>query len=216
MIIIPKNFSRWISDASIDTEAWLDSVAKRLDLQIDATWDDHPSIVEAINHSRASRGLEGVAEYRCRDNVYNYETDFNQIFTFTLYTVSESSDYFYDSEAYLAVCLHRGGDARANYSAPVVYKLKECPAERFYHCQLSWTVTDAETNEDLDRKGYFSAGYCQYPTSELERIILESDADDDDKLNSWQDGSYLCRINYKDSITDEIQVRIAKLTPTYY
>lgn len=202
-INIPDNGCRWLCDASIDTEAWLQSIGEEVE------WLDNPCFADpfgastdsvAVKHGveliHAEENDEDEADYRheSTDNVYNHENEFSEIFVFSVYapepTVRCRCDWFYADSVYIVVSTHRGGDARCNYGGNRCFRVDSPADAGFFDWCLNWfvEVLDAEgETEWKDTEGRFSCGYSQLPTSEVARFIgekltecgiLEPDGDD--------------------------------------
>jgi hypothetical protein len=180
-IISPADHSPYLCDAAIDTDAFLaTTLGPELDLDIPLDWDNDPEIP-------AAAGCPGYVELH-RDNVYNNEQDFSAIFTFTVFGPEDSADWIWsDEDLIVAVCLHRGGDARGNYGGPQIYRASNLAECGFLEWKLGFAVYSPD-GENLDEDGRFSAGYSACPSSELENA-LDSDS------GSWLDGEYHATID---------------------
>lgn len=206
----PKDGSRYLCDASINTEAWLERIGVKVASLRDetASWDNDLEVLLMVNHDhntslKYDAEEAEILEWRYRDNVYNHENDFDQIFTFSIYTYGDGSDYLYHDTAYVAVCLHRGGDARGNYGNVVVYKLNQCVAESgFLDWCIGWYVTD-DSEKLIDNDGRYDVGYSNNPTNLLESEL----ATDTDDSFEWKDGYFSAVLETKNTEKPTIKVR---------
>jgi hypothetical protein len=210
IINLPENESRWINDASINTEAWLKHIGKEINLEQSIEWDNDLEawlFLNRLHNEMSNNDAEDaeVVQYRSRDNVYNHENDFSDIFTYTIYTVGDNGDYLYHDDAYVAVCLHRGGDARGNYGNVKLYRLRGSVADSgFLDWMLGWYVEDAVTGENLDLDGMYGIGYSNNPTHHLEGHFAK---EDDDTPYAWKDGAFHAILETKNTERPTIAVR---------
>lgn len=88
LIESPKNGSTYLWDASINTNAWLNELfGEPLNLDIPKeAWDNDP-VVRGLCEDHASiEANESIQLVEAtRENVYNGENDFNQVFTFSVF-----------------------------------------------------------------------------------------------------------------------------------
>lgn len=185
MIATPNDGPGWACDAAIETEAWLEAVTDcevtdRLDLDDSFDgWDDSREVCEAIHFYRCAEEDEPTRfEPVHRDNVYNQENDFADVFTFTVYADPSANEWCY-RECFIAVCTHQGGDVRGNYGPVRVFHV-DSPAESgFLDWVLGWHVdgADERTNERL------SPGYSAHPSTELYDLM-------GGERGEWRDGSF--------------------------
>jgi len=171
LIHVPKNGPGYLSDASINTKGWIDAKlgsALRVDWPSgeQPEWDNSPEILEYLEQRE---GREYKLEFR--DNVYNSQNDFNQVFTFSVYIPADSEDWIYEDGAYVALCLHKGGDTRGNYTHASLYKPRDVLGESgFTDWVLGWDVRDGKKNAIASADRY-EVGYSNHPTSELNRFL---------------------------------------------
>tara|TARA_R100001460_G_scaffold5435_12_gene15174 strand:- start:420 stop:1082 length:663 start_codon:yes stop_codon:yes gene_type:complete len=202
-LTIPADGSRYLCDVAIDTEAWLAAVlgdpvddtvnCNGVELWPDGVpdWDHDDAILYAV---RLHTEKPGYASYErvFRDNVYNREQDFGAIFTFSVYSTSD--DWYYDDDAYVAVCLHKGGDARGNYGRPTLYKADNLAESGFLDWMVGWYVTDA--NEEPHRiNDKVCHAYDSNPTCLLESMLDGVPTDSEGAPGIWKDGSYHATID---------------------
>lgn len=171
MIKDAPEFSRWICDAAIDTVPFLEAcLGEEIEADSLGDWDNSDEILEAIHSVAGEPYVQAV-----RDNCYNSENDFSDQFTFTVYVPerNEGGEWYYDSDAYIAVCIHLGGDVRGNYSGPRLFRA-DCVAETGF---LDWVVGfTMETRDDAgdwdrddSREGEeCGVGYHSHPSSHVE------------------------------------------------
>lgn len=127
-----------------------------------------------------------------RDNTYNNENDLSSQINWTIWTDEDSNDdwCYPRGRAFIALCIHQGGDVRGNYGACQVFEWEGADSG-FLDYQLGWVVErcfdDEETTphdiEDFDDEWATliealaksderltercSVGYSQCPSSEL-------------------------------------------------
>ena len=181
----PEDGNTWLYDASIDTEAFLKHVLGAeihdlFDEEFDegAGWDHDEQVKLAIEKR------EGVSYFHnARGNVYNNENDFSDIFTYSVYIPlhNNSGDWLYSDDAYVAVCLHQGGDVRGNYGGVRVFKADNLVESGFLDWTLGWYCEDL--SEDENEK--LSTGYSSCPTSELESTYGDKGV--------WKDGAFIIK-----------------------
>lgn len=86
-----------------------------------------------------------------RDNVYNNENSFDTIFTWSIWTPEDCPDWVWHDGVYVAICLHRGGDARANYGTASLYRVDDSLGDsNFLDWVLGWHVEDCDTDITID------------------------------------------------------------------
>ena len=182
-IITPAPGTTWLSDAAINTEEWLDRVfdngidlfdLSEYDEDDDVEWDHSQDLQDIIENTY---GYIHVS----RDNVYNHENDFSQLFTYSIYVPADNEDDWMYGPAIVAVCLHYGGDARGNYGAPRLYRTEALADSEFFDWMLGWHVTDEE-GERIDDSDDYCAGHSANPT-----CALEDDLDLDNDTEEWAD-----------------------------
>lgn len=202
---IPADGSRYLYDVSINRDVW---IAKVLGHATDGEplqlayvgedlpqWDNDPEILAAVKNNAMGSDYPDAdtIEEQVRDNVYNNEQDFDNVFTWTVYAPTTSGDWVYAPYAYVAICRHVGGDPRGAYHCADVYRVDDALAENgFCDWVVGWYVVDAETNSPIERAEDYAVGYAQHPTSELEQALDNEDPDDP---FTWKDGAYRARIN---------------------
>ena len=202
IIQTPKDECTYLWDASINTSAWLTNLfGEPLDLDIpNEAWDDDRSVRALCeNHAsvEASESIRLVSTMR--DNVYNRENDFDQVFTFSVYsTINDADEWFYGNDAvYIAVCLHLGGDVRGNYGNVQVFRCDDTDkALNFLNWVISWYVVRASDGEPIEQNDRFQIGFAQNPTSELESA-LDGDCDEN---GEWKEGAFHAKIDGEEVI----------------
>lgn len=174
IIRTPADGCKYLCDAAIATDPFLEAtLGSPLDLDIAPDWDNDPEIP-------AAAGFPDYVEL-ARDNVYNCEQDFSAIFTFTVFGPADCGDWLYADDLIVAVCLHRGGDARGNYGGPQYYRASNLAECGFLEWKLGFSVF-APDGENLDEDGRFGCGYSSCPTSALEDAL--------DGPGYWYKGEY--------------------------
>ena len=197
IIQTPKDECTYLWDASINTQAWLTNLfGEPLDLDIPNEAWDNDSMVRGLCEDHASveanESIQLVSAMR--DNVYNGENDFNQVFTFSVYSTIEDKDewYFGKDAVYIAVCLHLGGDVRGNYGNVQVFRCDDSDkALYFLDWMIGWHVIRASDGEPIEQNDRFQIGYAQNPISELESA-LDGDCDEN---GEWIDGAFHAKID---------------------
>ena len=199
LIETPKNGCTYLWDASINTNAWLSQLfGEPLDLDIPNEAWDNDSVVRGLCEDHASIEANESTQLieATRENVYNGENDFNQVFTFTIYsTIDDKDEWYYGNDAvYIAVCLHLGGDVRGNYGNAKVYRCDDVykdALQYFLDWTIGWHVVRANNGESIEENDRFQIGYAQNPTSELESAL---DGDHDEK-GEWIDGAFHAKMD---------------------
>ena len=202
IIQTPKDECTYLWDVSIDTQAWLTNLfGEPLDLDIpNEAWDDDRSVRALCENHASVEANESIRLVSAmRDNVYNGENDFNQVFTFSVYSTTDDADeWFYGNDAvYVAVCLHLGGDVRGNYGNVQVFRCDDSDkALNFLNWVISWYVVRASDGEPIEQNDRFQIGYAQNPTSELESA-LDGDYCEN---GEWIDGAFHAKIDGEEVI----------------
>ena len=200
IITTPESGTGYLHDANLDTQAW---IAERLGKEVEPLpsamesdedepeWDhDMFGKVQALVNAEAVENEEEPKEYvrASRDNVYNHENDFSDVFTYTIYVSKEDHhrDWIWNQDAaFIAICLHKGGDVRGNYGMPKLYRLDDSIGDsNFLYWVIGWYVVNAETGDPVDNADRFSVGYASNPGCELAKHL-----DNDDK-GEWIDGAF--------------------------
>lgn len=187
MIDTPRDGKTDLTDASIDTKAWIrDKLGRPLEI------DDEEAGADWGNNAEAGRALETLTGEPMvkvvTENVYNTENDFNQIFVFSVWLresdkQADRGEWYYSDEAYVAVNLHHGGDARGNYGATEFYKASDLGENGFLDWVLGWYVVDADTEEPVEEADEFQIGYASNPTYQLEKWLGKGEGE-------WKDSAY--------------------------
>ena len=143
MIIIDK---QWPDCTAINTELFIqrtighnnpENGIELPDVIHDAEWSDERDLITQFISDRESTPYKSVY----RDNVYNHENDFSNVFVFEVFASADCSDWCYSGDIYVSVSVHRGGDVRGNYGSTKLYKIADCIAESgFLDWALGWDV----------------------------------------------------------------------------
>lgn len=109
-----------------------------------------------------TKGYQQVA----RDNVYNYDNDFDQVFIYEVYVPKDQStdEWYYADDAVAVWYIHTGCDVRGGYSDPMFVDFTKMCDEVMpvdWQCSLFSEDLDEAERERL----YF--GYSGYPLGEL-------------------------------------------------
>lgn len=197
IITTPENGTGYLYDASLDTQAWLtEKLCEEIAIPEIAgveqpEWDhDLLAHVQSLVNAEAVENEEDPKEYVQvhRDNVYNHENDFSDVFTYTIYVSKEDHDrdwVWNRDAAFIAVCLHKGGDVRGNYGMPKLYRIDDSIGDSgFLDWVMGWHVVNAETGDPVENSDRFSVGYASNPGCELAKHL-----DNDDK-GEWIDGAF--------------------------
>lgn len=171
---------------AINTEAWLtETLGKPIELPDavhNADWSDEAQ--EIIQFLAEKTGVEYYAVHR--DNVYNHENSFSNIFVYEIFAPAGCRDWAYTDDTYVSINVHRGGDARAHYGATRLYKIDCIGETNFFEWSIGWrfyTLAD-DFLEQISEKT--SCGYSSYPWGELTDVVHE-------KTIRWSD-KYQCFI----------------------
>lgn len=173
-------------------------------------------------------------EVVARDNTYNQENDFNHDFTWSIWSNKPNGDWCWDSDIYVAVCQHYGGDPRNNwYSTPKLFAVDSIADSGFLDWVLGWGVSwsrcsdfldcepsdltedqakeiasDTFNDKELDRLNERCCiGYSSNPTCEL------ADHCDDGDSCFWIDGSAIVRIDGKWAVCSPYHYQAEIITP---
>lgn len=136
-----------------------------------AEWNDESDLIALFISNRENK----IYQSMYRDNVYNHENNFSDVFVFEVFAHENTSDWCYADDIYVSVAVHRGGDVRGNYGATRLYKVSDCIAESgFLDWTIGWNVLDTQGNRiDDDTTDRFAIGYSSYPWGELANCIPE-------------------------------------------
>ena len=179
LILTPEDGGTWLCDAALETEAFLNAVAgpdlseglyDSLGEDETLEWDGDGESEAIIARYLSQR--EGVAyEQVSRDNVYNHEQDFSDVFTFAVYVPVGTPEWYYAENVYIAPGKHRGGDVRGNYEGPELRRVDSPADVGLLDWNLGWTVDgDAIENSEVESER-FTPGYSGNPTYELENAF---------------------------------------------
>lgn len=171
----PTDGNTWLSDASIDTDAFLGGLGEELTDQLGSFCErvecDYPEWDGGEDDSEATitqylEEREHTSSLTCvtRDNVYNGENDFSSMFTYSVYANEHDQDDWLYADVYIAVCVHRGGDVRGNYDSVRLFKVSDPASLGFFDWTLSWTI-----NGDIEASERYERGYSSAPTYEVEK-----------------------------------------------
>ena len=188
MIIIDK---QWPELTAINTELFIKRTIghnnpegiELPDVIHDAEWSDESDLIKQFISDRDNTPYKSVY----RDNVYNHENDFSDVFVFEVFAPENTSDWCYSDDIYVSVSVHRGGDVRGNYGFTKLYKVADCIAESgFLDWVIGWDVCDLQGNRiDDDITERFAIGYSSYPWGELVNYIPEKTIHWSDKRQSF-------------------------------
>ena len=196
---VPEDGSTWIYDCSIQAPEWMRAVLGEPVHESESDWDCDDNVIEEIMEILEAQAKEEEwddvpeMEFVARDNVYNNENDFDNIFTWSIVAPKGTEEWYYSGREYrslvfVVVCQHHGGDPRnSNYSRPLIYRPDGDLADSgFLDWTLGWWVVDAETKEPVDNAEEFQVGYHSCPTSWLEDHIDEGE---------WKNGVFHAKMN---------------------
>ena len=131
MIIIDK---QWPDFTAINTELFLQRTIghnnpangiELPDIIYNAEWNDESDLIALFITNREGALYQSVY----RDNVYNHENNFSDLFVFEVFAPENTSDWCYADDIYVSVSVHRGGDVRGNYGETRLYRVADCIAE---------------------------------------------------------------------------------------
>lgn len=177
MIIIDK---QWPDCSAINTELFLrrtighnnpENGIELPDAIHNAEWNDESDLIALFISNRENTLYQPVY----RDNVYNHENDFSNVFVFEVFAPENTTEWYYSDNIYVSVAVHRWGDVRGTYGATRLYKVADCLAESgFLDWVLGWGVYDLQGNRISDgTTDRFELGYSNYPWGELVKYIPE-------------------------------------------
>ena len=139
MIIIDK---QWPDCTAINTELFIqrtighnnpENGIELPDVIHDAEWNDERDLIALFISNREDLIYRPVY----RDNVYNHNNDFSDVFVFGVFAPEHTTDWCYSDDIYVSVSVHRGGDVRVNYGVTRLYKVADCLAESGF---LDWVI----------------------------------------------------------------------------
>lgn len=188
----PKNGSTCPFDASINTDDWLKELfGDPLDMDIpNDAWDNDARVRGLCEDHASVEENESIQLVEAtRENVYNGENNFNQVFTFSVFsTIDDRDEWYYGNDAvYIAVCLHLGGDVRGNYGNVQVYRCNDTDKLTYFlDWVIGWHVVRASDGEFIDDYDRFRIGYASNPTCELDDAL---DGEHGEK-GEWIDGAF--------------------------
>ncbi len=159
----------------INLTAWLSEYAEFIPLHSQFyKWANREenreySWFEAGENFMLERGFECVA----RDNIYNCENDFDQVFVYEIWENPEyrdCSDWIYSDSAIVVLYIHTGCDVRGGYSSPLFVRFN---TDSGYTMPLDWQCSlyspDLEDKENEQLQVFYSG----YPLGELEKMGFE-------------------------------------------
>tara|TARA_R100001463_G_scaffold53516_3_gene104543 strand:+ start:407 stop:1111 length:705 start_codon:yes stop_codon:yes gene_type:complete len=198
-INIPEPGSTWLYDCSINAPEWMRAVLGEPVHYSDSDWDCDDNVIEEIMEILEAQAEEEEwdevpeMEFVARDNVYNNENDFDNVFTWSIVAPKGTHEWYYGNDyrnlIFVVVCQHHGGDPRnSNYSRPMIYRPDGDLAEGgFLDWVIGWYVVDSLHLNPVAEADEFRQGYHSNPTCHLEDA-LEGEGE-------WRDdGGYHARM----------------------
>lgn len=135
--------------------------------------DEHQEFYDSDYQTHEVEEFFEAKGYRqaARDNVYNYDNDFDQVFIYEVYVPEDqSSDEWYYADAKVVWYLHTGCDVRGGYSDPMFLEFNtgcETVMPLDWSCSLYSDGLDESENERL------MVGWSSYPLGQLEEMGFE-------------------------------------------
>ena len=134
-----------------------------------------------------------------RDNAYNNENDFSNVFNFTVLGTEEQRDeWYYKDDIFVAVRVHLGGDPRGNYGATRLYRTDNL-AEGF----LDWTV-----GWDVESWDMSDTSLADYETEGIDDKFISEWCGDNTLLERDEEISERCSIGYASSPTSKLYSQV--------
>jgi len=102
-----------------------------------------------------------------RDNTYNSENDFDQVFVYEAWSLDHGIDWCYSSDVVMTLFVHTGADVRGGYSPPLFGKWRcetnipelrlkyDCEAGDPSHEDIAQRFNDSDVSRwDVEKQGY--------------------------------------------------------------
>ena len=222
MIEIPNNGNSRLWEAHIDPEAWLESMADRIDLDEPCdnptVWPDSIEVRHAIERhelaiAEAEADPDRPTEFQmvAHDNVYNSENDFGNHFVYAVYAPSgvDRDEWYHSDSLIIATSLGKSGDPRGTYWPVSLWRMKwDALDSSFFDWCIGWRVEVGADDDwiNADPEGRCSIGYSEHPTSEASRLVArwlrDSGAEVTDQqlqygiddAGEWADGLYIVEL----------------------
>ena len=182
---------------TINTEKWLEEVLEE-DKYINGLIEDLENEHDGWSHCIGEVLCEYVFknyEIKCRDNTYNYSSDFTSDINFTVIAPEDCDDWYYSDTAIVLLELHQGGDVRGNYGSCKAYRLSGQSEAAFLdvHCGVYLETLDNEPS-NIDN---YQVGYTSEPQHDffndftvlevLEDKLLVERKDDKERFYAYPD-----------------------------
>lgn len=114
-----------------------------------------------------------------RDNVYNHDNDFDQVFVWEVYSPEKTeSDWIYADEPLVLIYVHTGCDVRGGYGHPLFCRPKGDYAMPCDWCAQYFAEEGRDQNEkELDHDQlreldeHWTCGYSHWPTGQVNKDI---------------------------------------------
>ena len=115
-----------------------------------------------------------------RDNVYNYENDFDSFFVYSVFAPLGEKDWAWSESCFITIEIGGPGDPRCvSYSSALVYRVPSNLVESgFFSWNIGWMAypiskrDSLENLEEINEK--LSPGYSSSPTGEIRDLFLDS------------------------------------------
>ena len=181
LIIYDKQFPEC---TAINTEAWLtETLGKPIELPDavhNAEWSDEAQEIVAFLADKTETVYQSIT----RENVYNHENSFSDIFVYEIFAPVDCGDWIYTEDIYVSVNVHLGGDARLNYGRTRLYKIDCIGETNFFDWSIGFALYTLAGDFLEQLSGKTSNGYSSYPWGELTDVVHE-------KTIKWSD-KYQC------------------------
>lgn len=153
--------------------------------------DKDGSWFETTSEFMEEHGYTEVA----RDNVYNTENDFDQVFVFEVWSLDGDEDWYYSDDVVIVLYVHTGADVRGGYSPPLFGKWTM--EGNLPELRLTWYAEPGNPDSEAAAEEFNQCGQEQTRYS-IEREGYETEALPEGGFTATKDGIVL------------------KFTPDYY
>ena len=180
------NLTRWLADnAQIATYYDNYFYTSFLDLHADNNKSWFDLVPEFMEEGLEDTGY-GAYKQVARDNVYNSENDFDQVFIFEIWVPEyvDCIDWLYCDEAVVVIYVHTGCDVRGGYSKPLFCIFPDSE----FTIPLDWQVSYYSNELSDNENDLLQVSYSGYPWGQLEDMNLEYVRSEKDSYIFKRDG----------------------------
>lgn len=152
------------------------------DEELNAAYHEWVAVRRSGRGQRDGGWFETTAEFMeemgyqevARDNIYNTENDFDQVFVFEIWSLDRVKDWYYSKDVVVVLYIHTGADVRGGYSPPLFGKWTT--ESNLPELRLRWYAEpgdpdSADAAEEFNQSGQESTRYsieCDgYETEDL-------------------------------------------------